>query len=97
MKLTALRTRQPRPPSTLSGTVYQATLSPVHLSDGVVFGPLQSEEGTTEGVQDSYLRAKALIWPGLSYMCHIRSTAVHISAVLVLTGVPCLVLLTLEP
>ena len=28
-----------------------------------------------KGLQDFYLKAKARIWPWLSYMCHIRSTA----------------------
>jgi len=27
------------------------------------------------GFMDLYLKAKAIIWPWLSYMCHIRSTA----------------------
>ena len=39
--------------------------------------PLPSKEGTPYFFKDFCLKAKARIWPGLSYMCHIRSTAVQ--------------------
>ena len=35
-------------------------------------GPASGEEGTTYNI---YMKAKARIWPWLSYMCQIRSTA----------------------
>ena len=45
--------------------------------------PLPGEEGTTEKVLRMLcLKAKARIWPWMSYMCHVRSTALHISTVL---------------
>ena len=38
---------------------------------------LPSEEATTYFFKDFYLKAKSRIWPGLSYVCPIRSTAVQ--------------------
>ena len=46
------------------------------VSDAKSDNPLSSEKNNTLKVfDDSYLEAKARIWPRLSYMCRLRSTA----------------------
>jgi len=48
---------------------------------------LPSEEGTPN-FQDFDLKAQARIWPWLSYMLHIRSTAVQVAGSLTLGILP---------
>ena len=78
MRLRALGT--PRPPHTLG---YIVACDQVAVRQWTQPGPLlptftASERSgiTLEGFQGSCLQTEARIWPGMSYLCHIRSTVV---------------------
>ena len=43
------------------------------MDQGTIFAP-ERKGINLKDFKDFYMKAKARIWPGLSYMCHFRST-----------------------